>query len=428
MRILFINQYYAPDFAATAQQMADLCERLTAEGHDVHVLCGNSLYDGRKMKLAPEENINGVTVHRVGSSNDRRERLRDRLMAYIAFYIRAFVKAHTVPRPDMVVTLTTPPMIALLGAWLRLVRRSRFAYWVMDVYPDIAIRAGVLRRMGPVAGLWSLLAMISYRLANRVVVLGEDMAEELVKKGVPAHKIQVIASWADGNEVFPVAAEDNAFRREHVPEGALSVMYSGNMGTCHLFREVIAGAKALKDDPGFHFLFIGGGKQQPHLREALGGQQNVTFLPYQERNALSESLSAGDVHLISLQERYDGLLVPSKVYGIMACGRPIVFIGSERNHVARIIRESRCGVIVAPGDMQGFEAALRELRDEPGLAEEMGRRGREAFLRRYERRIGTRRFGEMLEGMVLRPGWRGDRSLAHGRLAFGESTKEVPAE
>lgn len=415
MRFLLINQYYAPDYAATAQQMADLCERLVAAGHEVHVISSQALYDGRDIALSAEETINGVHVHRVKISTSARRRFRERLMGYMSFYWNAFMRAHSLPCPDVVVTLTTPPMISLLGMWLRLLRRSRFVYWVMDVYPDIATLAGVLSPWSPITWVWGALARLSYAAANTVVVLGSDMKRALMGKGVPERKIQVIQSWASGVEIHPLPAEKNAFRRDHIDPAAFTLMYSGNMGTCHCFESVVEGIRSMGEGEPFRFLFVGSGKREAELREQLETHKTqVQFLPYQDRSMLSHSLSAPDAHLVTLEPTYDGLLVPSKLYGIMAAARPVVFIGSANNEVAAILAEARCGIRVEPNDPQGFVEAMRHLAAHPEEAQAMGERGRRYFERWFESDRACERFIRLLEETATRPGWRGARRLAHG--------------
>lgn len=415
MRFLFINQYYAPDYAATAQQLSDLCECLAEAGHEVHVVAGRSLYDGRKITLPAEQTINGVHVHRVKLSTGSRKRFRDVFKGYLSFYRRAFLKINMLPTADVVVTLTTPPMISLLGTYLRLVRRSRFVYWVMDVYPDIARRAGVLSKFGPVAGVWSLLGRLSYFTANRVIVLGNDMKNVLMRKGVPERKLLVMQSWSCGESIYPVPPQENPFRRECLDQDKFTLMYSGNMGTCHTFESLLELIRGLNGDDSFRFLFVGSGKKENELRERLGEQAaaRVQFLPYQDRRVLNNTLSAPEAHLVTLDPRFDGLLVPSKLYGIMAAAKPVVFVGSEDNEVARIVERAGCGMRVEPDDAQGLHRALTQLRDNPELARELGERGRRYFERWFDRRHSCTRFMRLLEEEAKRPGLRGDRRIAH---------------
>ncbi|MDX1973559.1 MAG: glycosyltransferase family 4 protein [Candidatus Sumerlaeia bacterium] len=424
MRFLFINQYYSPDYAATAQQLSDVCEQLVQDNHEVHVLTSRAIYDGRDLVLPTYEVLNGVHVHRLSIGNTGRKRLRDRFMGYASFYAKAFAKIHTLPRPDVVVTLTTPPLISMLGAYLRVLKGSRFVYWVMDVYPDIAIKAGVLPQWFPanfLAKTWSAFGWLSYTLANKIVVLGEDMKSAIASKGISEEKLSVIQSWACRHEVFPIDASKNHFRNTELDANSYNVMYSGNMGTCHRFQEVIAAAKELSPEEGIRFSFVGGGKQQPLIKSALESLSHVRFLPYQDRSELSQSLSAPDLHLITLDPRYDGLLVPSKLYAVMAAGKPILFVGSRKNEIARIITEAECGVIVEPGDAAGFASAVRRLAANPSTGLAMGANGLRYFLANFDKQILVSRLGNLLQTEALTPGLRGARSLSHSTVNLRES-------
>lgn len=402
MRFLFINQHYAPDFAATAQQLADLAEHLASQGHEVHVLTSKAVYDGRPLDLPAEEVLNGVHVHRVSIGETRRDRLRQRLFGYLSFHARAHWLALRLPKPDVVISLTTPPLISLAGVWMRWLRGCAFVYWVMDVYPDIAVRAGVLRRFGPARGIWSMLAQLCYRAAHRVIVLSPGMRDALEKRGVPEEKVAIVPSWSPAETIRPIASEANPFREEHVPSGSFAVMYSGNMGTCHLWKEIADAVGLLRNDPSIRFLFVGGGKNASLLRKEVEGERNVRFLAYQDREKLGESLGAGDLHLITLDERFEGLLLPCKLYGIMAAGRPVLYVGSEHGDIAKIIRETRCGVVVPPGRGDLLAAELRRLAADPAELQAMGQRGRECFEKFYTAEAVVPRMAMLLERIAGR--------------------------
>src|SRR5690606_476993 len=214
--------------------------------------------------------------------------------------------------------------------------------------------------------------------ANKVIVLGNDMKQTLMRKSVPERKLLVLQSWSCGKEIYPVPPEENEFRRACVDPGKFTVMYSGNMGACHTFDAVCSAINELDSSESFQFLFVGSGKKEREVREKIAGCKDgvARFLPYQDRSMLNQSLSAPDVHLVTLAPKFDGLLVPSKLYGIMAAAKPVVLVGSEDNEIARIISQARCGVRVDPEDAEGLVRVLRELRDNPEEAREMGLRGR----------------------------------------------------
>ncbi|MCC5876300.1 MAG: glycosyltransferase family 4 protein [Candidatus Sumerlaeia bacterium] len=397
MRLLFINQYYRPDYAATAQILSDLAEEMADIGHEVHVLASKSIYDGRKLDLPSEEIINGVHVHRVSDAGGKRDRLRQRAMGYLSFHAAAHFRAMTLPRPDVVVSLTTPPLICLVGAWSRLFRGSKHVPWIMDIYPEIAVKSGVLRSGGIVDRIWSMLRRISFKFANQVVVLSPGMRDVIASKGVALENISVLQPWSDTESITPFEGE-NHFRREHVPPTAKRVvMYSGNLGTCHLWREFAGAVELMEDNPEFFFLFVGGGKGMPLLKEKIGQCRNVKFLPYQDREILSQSLAAGDIHLTSLDPRVDGLLMPSKIFGIMAASRPIVHVGSAHSDVAKLLDDAGCGVVVPPGDPSALADMLLSLPD----TTEMGRAGRGAIEEKYDKKVLISRFIKMLEQTQL---------------------------
>lgn len=425
MRFLFINQYYAPDFAATAQQLSDVCEQLVRDNHEVHVLTSRAIYDGRDLQLPSFEVLNGVNVHRVSIGNSGRKRLRDRFMGYLSFYTKAFLKIHTLPKPDVVVTLTTPPLISLLGTYLRTLRGSRFIYWVMDVYPDIAIKAEILPNRFPANLLtkcWDFFGQVSYRTANKIIVLGHDMKKTLMQKGIREEKLHVIQSWACSQEVFPIEPHQNHFRQEYLKPNSFNVMYSGNMGACHTFTDVIEVIQKFKESDNIIFTFVGGGKQQPRLQKYLGGFEHVQFLPYQDRDKLSQSLSAPDAHLITLDPTYDGLLVPSKLYAIMAAARPIVFVGSQHNEVARIIRAANCGYIIEPGQPLNLEKAFHSLAEDPKKSQQLGQNGLHYFLNHFNKSILVQKLGNLLQLQALEPGLRGARRLSHETVSISASS------
>lgn len=415
MRFVFINQHYPPDFAATGQLLGDLCESLASEGHDIHVITSRALYDGRSLDLPRHEILNGVCIHRLDSGKAGRRRLRDRLSGYMGFHVRAHRAALRLPRADVIVTLTTPPLISLAGAIARLFRGSRFVYYVMDIYPDIAVRAGVLRRFGILNGFWALMARLSYAAAHRIVVLSAGMREALVAQGVPREKVSVVPTWADQDEVRPIPRAENRFRQEHALGDAFVVMYSGNLGTCHLYREFAEAARRLQHRDDIRFLFVGGGKRSDLLRAEIEGLPNVRFLPYQERAMLAESLSAADVHLVSLDPRYEGLLAPSKLYGIMAAGRPVLYVGGAEGDIPRVLRAAGCGTIVPPGRGDLLAEEIARMAANPAEREDLGARARAGFLATYDRRVVVPQMIRLLT------------AAAQGAVPADAGTRPVPA-
>jgi colanic acid biosynthesis glycosyl transferase WcaI len=198
MRVLFINQFYVPDIAATGQLLADVAEELSCRGHEVHVLCSRRSYNGGELALAGEERVNGVHVHRVPATGFGRGRMFGRAVDYVSFYLLALWKAFVLPRMDVCVALTTPPFIALVGLILHRLRGTRIVIWTMDLYPEVAVAFGVLKQRSILRTVLARLSRRVYRTSGAIISLGQVMAERLIEAGAPREKIAIIHNWVPG--------------------------------------------------------------------------------------------------------------------------------------------------------------------------------------------------------------------------------------
>jgi len=395
MRLLVLNQYFHPDVAATGQLLTELCVDL-ARSHEVWVITGFPSYDpleSRRRRLLAREDVAGVRVLRVYTWRGSRKTLLSRAAIYATFLLSAFLVGLFAPRPDVLMTWTDPPFLPLVGWMIAALRRLPLVIVVQDVYPEVAVRLGVLRHpvwilVGNTLLGWPL------RRAARVVAISEGMKRRLREKGVPEENIVVIPNWADGRTIVP-RAKANPFSRAHGLDRAFVVLHSGNVGLTQDFDTLLRGAEYLGDT---RIVIIGDGAYKRHLQEAVleRGLTNVLFLPYQPREHLAYSLASADVAVIVLKPGLEGYVEPSKVYAIMASGRPFVAaIGSE-SEVARIAREHECGVIVPPGHPQALADALRALQADPSERVRLGRNGREALQRFYDRSLAVCRYDQML--------------------------------
>lgn len=401
-RILFINQYYWPDHASTAQHLTDLAESLAARGFECHVLCAQSRYKPGDPPPPRSEVHNGVHIHRVPATSLGRKSTLRRMVDYLSFYGRAVIKAFRLPRFDAVVTLTTPPIIGLVGTLLRRLKGTAHVCWSMDLHPDASI---ALRRMSPRNPIVRGLAWLSdsvLRQADRVVVLGPYMADRILMKKVRPDRLATIPVWSRRDEVYPVAHSSNALRERLGVGDKLVAMYSGNLGLAHTFDEFIEAARRLRERSDIVFLYVGGGPRLAEVQEAKDreGLDNIRILDYAPREELHLSLSMADVHLISMRPEMTGVVVPGKLYGIMAAGRPAVFVGPSHCESADLIRRAGCGFVVNPGDADGVVAALERLNEDRNLAAQMGEKGRQVFLTTHEMRPCCHQWFELARGVV----------------------------
>ncbi len=386
-RLLFVNQYYWPDHASTAQHLADLAEHLASVGHEVHILCSRGGYKPSSERPPANETYRGVQIHRVEATSLGRKSTLHRMVDYLSFYFRAFLAVLFLPRFDAVVTLTTPPIIGLVGTILRRLKGSQHVCWSMDLHPDASLALG---RMSPTNPLVRALAWISdavHRQSDRVVVLGSYMADRIAAKRVPRDRIVTIPVWSRRDEIYPLPHAGHPLRAALGLTDKFVVMYSGNLGLAHSFAEVIAAARSLRDRADIVFLFVGGGPRLPEVQAAqqTEGLANIRLLDYFPRVQLHASLSVADVHLITMRAEMTGIVVPGKLYGAMASGRPTIFIGPAHSESADTVRQAGCGFQVPLGSAELLVKAIKQLAADPSLGVELGRRGRAAFLAHHEK-------------------------------------------
>lgn len=387
--ILFVNQHYWPDVAATGQILSDLAEHLVGQGFDVGVLCSQGAYEGGRVAAPAREMRRGVRVRRLASPALGRRSHRGRVLEYLAFLAQVAGRLATGRRWDLVVLLTTPSMLPVSGWVAGLARGRRYAVWSMDVHPEVEVTLGILprwvgRALGPID-------RASHRRAEFVVALGARMRERLLAKGVPGSALRTIPVWSHDVEPDGAGRRDNALARELGIREEFVVMYSGNAGLAHRFEEVLAAMDRLEDDPGLEFVFVGGGPRKSEIVARAGGNRNFRYIDYRPRRELADSLALADVHLLTLRGDMAGLVVPVKLYGIMAAGRPVVMVGPRGSESARTIEEEGIGHVIDPDDGPQAEErlveALQALRADPEERLRMGRRARRAFRARFERTV-----------------------------------------
>ena len=405
-KLLFINQYYWPDRASTAQHLTDLAESLADRGYECHVLCCKGGYQGDRSATPSNEVHNGVHIHRVGSTALGRRSMVRRMTDYLSFYARAAVKAVTLPRFDVTITLTTPPIIGLIGVILARLKRTRHVFWSMDIHPDAGVALGMFSARNPLVAALGNLSDAVYRAADRVVVLGPYMADRIAAKGVRPNRIESIHVWSRRDEIYPVPREGHPLRESLGLGEKFVAMYSGNMGLAHSFDEFLESARRLRHREDIVFLFVGDGPRRKEVVAAKDseGLDNVRLLDYFPREQLHASLSLADVHLISMRREMTGIVVPCKLYGAMASARPSIFVGPEHCETADTIRRAGCGKTIRMGEPEAVVAALEELAADARSASIMGERGRAAFLAEFEREECCSRWGWMIGSLVGDPG------------------------
>jgi colanic acid biosynthesis glycosyl transferase WcaI len=400
MRILFLNRAYLPDLEATGQFLAELAEDLSAH-HQVSVLCGRPNFGELRGRIFPyrRDRLREVDIWRAWGTGWPKRIPAARAVNQASFFALASVAARRLPGHDVVVSLTDPPFVGLLGLSLKRRFGAPFVYWCMDLYPDVAQAVGMAPGL-----LASAFERVQARVlggADAVIALGDDMAARLAAKGVAAERIAVIHNWADTEAIKPLN-RDNGFRTRHGLGDRFVVMYSGNFGYVWDLDSVLDAAAHLRERKDLVFVLIGGGSTRGAVERRIGreGLSNVLLYPYQDRGQLAESLSAADLHLVPMRPGVYGAMVPSKIYGILASGTPTAVLAEKESEAARIVRQHRCGWRGDPGDAGALVQFIQTMCRRPLELETMGRRAREAAERHYSRATQTRKFRELLESVA----------------------------
>ena len=398
MRLLFINRYFYPDTSATAQILTELAEDLGVSGDAVTVITGRSAYQGGQALLPAKDVYKNIQILRVSSSHFGRRLHLGRLVDYLSFYAVALWAALRLTRQDCLVVLSDPPLLSVLAAVVGLFKKCKTVCWMQDIFPDIAVQAGVLHE-GRVSAVLQSLARWSLKRMDRIVVLGRCMEQRLLALGLADSKMVRVANWADGSQIRPMERRENPLLDELGLRNRFVVMYSGNFGIVHEYETIRAMIAGLRHMEEICFCFIGDGFYRTALAADAekAGWNNVLFLPYQKKERLRFSLAAGDLHLVSLRSGMLGCSVPSKTYGILAAARPILYIGPTKSEVALLIQDARCGFVVEPGDTAAaIEAVLSGYRDRETLKRK-GLAGRSYFEAHCDRTIQSHRFRGVLD-------------------------------
>ena len=398
-RVILLNRFFYPDHSPTSELVSDVAFALAERGFDVSVITSRQRYDAAKTELPSSEKVLGVDIRRVWTSKWGRGHLAGRGVDYFTFYVAAAWRLWRIARPgDIIVAKTDPPLLSIVLAPIAKLRGANLVNWLQDVFPEVADKLNAAGAAGRLfTSVVTPLRNLSLRSAKVNVVVGDGMAAHLEMQGIPLERIKVITNWADASLIRPQSQGKNQLREEWLPPGRFVVCYAGNLGRAHDIDTILSAMTLLQDrgvmsptSPAAKivFLFVGGGAKHAQLeREAMRRTlTNFRIRPYQPKERLSETLGVGDVHLVSLDPKLEGLIVPSKFYGIAASGRPTIFVGSPLGEIARILAHYRCGYTVEPGDGEALADRILELAMNRTLGSEMGARARKAFESHWDKR------------------------------------------
>ena len=343
MKVLLLNQAFWPDVVSTAQHLTDLAVGLRRAGHEVTVIAGARGYDNPDRVFPLRESWEGIEILRVRTLGLGKAAKWRRALDFGSVFLGCAWRLAWLPRFDVVVALTSPPLISSLGSLFVNWKGGRLVVWAMDINPDEAIAAGWLRANSWTSRVLARMLVSSLRRSTRVVVLDRFMKERVVGKGIAEERIVVIPPWPHDEAVRFDPEGRRAFREAHGLSDKFAVMYSGNHSPCHPLDTLLAAAERLAGLSDIRFCFVGGGSEHARVRAfaAQRGLANVVCLDYQPMDRLAGSLSAADMHVVVMGDAFVGIIHPCKIYNILAVGAPVLSIGPPRSHVQDIFKELR---------------------------------------------------------------------------------------
>ena len=339
MKVLLLNQCFYPDVASTAQHLADLAVELSSRGHQVTVVASDRGYDNAEVRFQRRENWKGVKIIRVSSlALGKSSKLR-RALTFASFLVVCALRLLFLPRFDVVIALTSPPLISVLGSFFTALKGGRFIFWVMDLNPDEAVAAGWLQKKSTTARILFRLLRYSLRHAERIIVLDRFMKQRIVEKGIAENRIAIIPPWSHTDAVTFDAEGREDFRAAHGLTEKFVVMYSGNHSPCHPLDTLLEAARNLTSRQDVAFCFVGGGSEYEKVKAYAEANQlrNILCLPYQPLDQLASSLSAADLHAVVMGDAFTGIVHPCKIYNILEIGSPVLYVGPPAGHIVDVI-------------------------------------------------------------------------------------------
>lgn len=405
MRVFFVNRFFHPDHSATSQIASDLAFELAARGLQVVAITSRQRYDDAAAALPRAEVVHGVHIVRLRAPVFGRTNLAGRALDYLGFYFGAMWSVLCgVRRGDVVVAMTDPPLLGVVLWPVAALRGARLVHWLQDLFPEIAERLGV-RAIRPLAPLLRVMRNAVLRRGQATVVIGAAMGRLVERECGRAPTL--IPNWAleeatDSVAKTSTARLDHSLRREWDLGDAFIVGYSGNMGRAHALDGLIEAATLLKGEPGIAFLLIGDGAQCARLAQTARarGLPNLQFRPYQARSMLHTSLTLPDIHVVSLDARLEGLMVPSKFVGAIALGKPVLWLGAEGGEVGALLRSSQAGIVAPPENAAALAAAIRALAHDPARLQSMAAQAHALWQRQFRRADALAQWQRLLAGIM----------------------------
>ncbi len=407
VKLSIFTQFYPPDYAATGQLIEELAINLGRLGIHVQVFTGQPGYAFKKASALTKERSEKLLIRRSGTSRLYPARIRGKAINGLLFFLRSALHLlKAAGRGDILLLTSAPPFLPILGYLANLLFGTPYVCLLYDLYPDVAVELKVVSQKNWLVKLWNWLNKQVWKKASSVIVLSSTMKDRVQAKCPEiSDKISVIHNWANPDWIVPIAKQNNWFAHKYDLVNTFTVLYSGNMGRCHEMDTILEAARQLQNEP-IQFVFIGAGAKRQTCIDLVKniGLRNCRFLPYQEKQDLPYSLTACDLSLVSISPGMEGAIAPSKLYGILAAGRPVAVICEPHSYLQALVADANCGAAFNNGDGTGLAKFIRRLASDTQLADRMGIAGRRYLQSNFTPEIIAKQYSDLLlQGVIEAP-------------------------
>ncbi|WP_286949883.1 glycosyltransferase family 4 protein [Exiguobacterium sp. UBA4551] len=396
-KILILSEFFYPDKSSTPKVLTELAEDLVKNGLNVEIICSVHSYKGNRY-LSKKETVNGIQINRIRSSNLNRNSKIGRMINYISFTVNLFIKLIFFNKYDSILVVSNPPLIPFIAYLNKRIKNKPYYYLVHDVYPDIAVEVGAIKKNSISYKLMNIINEVAIKNTEKLIVLGKDMKSVYLNKKVEAKKIEIITNWSKKYELNP-QIDSNVFYQDRKLTNTFNIVYTGNIGRFHDIETIIKVAKkSLVELPNVRFIFVGDGFKRPMLENAIGNNiSNIVIADYQYDACYEEVLSGANLFISTLSPRIKGLGVPSKTYSYLAAGKPIIAIMEKETEIGDLIEDEDLGLRADSMEVDTIINFIKEISSNETRLEEIHNNVSTIFNERYERQRVTEKFYNLLK-------------------------------
>lgn len=408
MKVLFLPAYFHPETAASSYLGDNIRDALCNDKISIELYVptpsrGISEEDREKYKKLKFETLsNGyLYVHRFSMFAEGKNPVL-RALRYTLCWIKQFNRGIVAKDIDCIYLASTPPIQGVLGGMLKKFKKVPFVYNLQDIFPDSLVGTGLAKKDGLLWKIGRRIENFTYRNADKIIVISQDFKRNIMAKGVPEEKIEVIYNWVDENAITPVKDEENELFEEFgISRDKFRVVYAGNLGNAQNIEIIVNAARRLKDNPQIEFIIFGKGGLEDEIKATKAKEQldNLKILPLQPYERVAKVYGLGHVCIVACKPGLGGAAMPSKTWSIMSSGRAVL-ANFDEGELKEIVENNHCGVFTKAGDLENFVAAIEELSQHPEQCAEMGKNGRQFILENLTREVGTRKYVEVIKSVV----------------------------